>query len=994
MSLFLLLCLKIRPFYFIQINMKYPLLIASCLCALAACTPQNKESVDYIDPFVGTGFHGHTYPGATVPFGAVQLSPDTRRGDWDACSGYHYSDSTLFGFSHTHLSGTGCCDLGDLLLRPTTQPVDLKRDGDIYLPASFKHSSEEAAPGYYKVALDEEKIQVELTSTLYAGMHRYTYGNPKDAAVLVDLHHMLSDEEFIYESSLKQTAPNELTGMRHTRAWVDNQFVYFVIQFSKPIQQMVWVKDRAIVSDVKNVCGPDIQGVAHFSGEKEVIAKVGLSVVSEENARENLLHDIPAFDFDLVAQQASETWEKTLNGIRVEGGTEEQKINFYSAWYHALIIPNTVSDVNGQYRRHDGKIATLETGRWAYSTFSLWDTFRAWHPLMTLVDANRVNDMVNSLLAMYDATGELPIWPLSAGETECMIGYHSASVIVDAYMKGIRGFDAEKALEAMVKSSNINKKGSEYYVKNGFIPANMKSESVSCLLEYAYDDWAIAQMAKALGKDDIYKTYMQRAQYYHNVFDGSIKFFRGKRLDGNWDEGFRPAAVGREFTEATAWQYRFFVPHDVNGLIQLFGGKENFVKGLDDLFDPSQKVEGDLADVTGLIGQYAHGNEPSHHMAYLYNYVGQPWKTQAMTRRLLDEMYQPTPEGISGNEDCGQMSAWYILSAMGFYSVCPGSNEFALTTPLFEKITLPLTNGKVLTITANNPEDNVYIESVSLNGKVLDKNFITYEQLMEGGTLDFTLTDKPNTLRGTADESALYSVTKGQVVSMPYIDKDLFLFVDEIKVNMGSATDGAKLYYTLDGTEPTEKSTLYKEPVTLTKSLTLKVKGFKDGYECSPTFSVDATKANFHPAVKAQATTPGTSYTYYVGEFQSVNDLKHAKVIGRGVMPEPAINGATQPDHFGYIFTGIMEVPEDGVYTFATRSDDGSVLYIDGVKVVDNDLSHAAIRATGKIALRKGYHHYRLEYFEDYEGEHLSWEWQLPSKNDLELIPSKVLFVK
>lgn len=974
--------------------MKYPLLFISCLCTLASCVSQEKQSVDYVDPFVGTGFHGHTYPGATVPFGAVQLSPDTRRGNWDACSGYHYSDSTLLGFSHTHLSGTGCIDLGDLLIRPTSQPIDLKRDGDIYQPASFTHNSEKAEPGYYKVELKNEGINVELTSTLYAGMHRYTYKSAKDAAVLIDLHHMLSDEEHIYESSLKQTAPNELSGMRHTRSWVDNQFVYFVIQFSKPIQQMEWVKDRELVSGVEAIKGEDLQGVAHFGKESEVIAKVGLSIVSEANARENLLHDIPSFDFDLVAQQALTTWKDALNGIQVEGGTDVQRTNFYSAWYHTLVVPNTVSDVNGEYRRHDGKIGKVESGHKAYSTFSLWDTFRAWHPLMTLTDSQRVNDMINSLLAMYDATGELPIWPLSAGETQCMIGYHSVSVIADAYMKGIRSFNAEKALEAMITSSNKNMKGSSYYVENGFIPANMKRESVSCLLEYAYDDWAIAQMAKAMGKEDIYATYMKRAQNYHNVFDGAIKFFRGKRMDGNWDEGFKPEAIGREFTEATAWQYRFFVPHDINGLIQLFGSKEVFTESLDELFTTESKVEGDLQDVTGLVGQYAHGNEPSHHMAYLYNYIGQPWKTQAMTRRLLDEMYQPTPEGIIGNEDCGQMSAWYILSAMGFYPVCPGSNEFALTTPLFEKVTLPLANGKVLTITANNPENNVYIQSVTLNGKTIDKNFITYEQLMEGGTLAYTLCKEPNLERGTSDDASLYSVTRGQVVSMPYIDKDLYLFVDNIKVSLASATEGAKIYYTLDGSEPTEKSNLYQEPITLNKSVNLKVKGFKEGYTSSPTYSVAATKAEFHNAVKATGSQQGTHYEYFIGTFTKLDDMKHSKAVERGIMPEPSIKKATQPDHFGYIFTGLIQVPEDGVYTLATTSDDGSILFIDGVKVVDNDLSHAAIRATGKIALKKGCHRYRLEYFEDYEGEHLSWEWQLPSKNKLEAIPTNVLFIQ
>ena len=976
--------------------MKIPLIFAACACTLGACTTTstNKTALDYVNPFVGTGFHGHTYPGATLPFGAVQLSPDTRRGNWDACSGYHYSDSTILGFSHTHLSGTGCIDLGDVLLRPTSMPVQLDgKSGYIFQPARFSHKNEVATPGYYSVYLDDEGIKAELSATTRAGIHRYTFSDGKEAAVVLDLAHLL-DNEFIYEAEIKQTGANELSGMRRTRGWVDNQYVFFTVQFSQPIAKLELVSDGKACEATDSVKGTRLQALAHFGQQKSVVAKVGISVVSEENARENLNSEIAGFDFDTVKKNAADAWRNALKVVEVKGGTEEQRTNFYTAWYHSMVVPNTVSDVNGEYRRHDMTTGQVAEGRRMYSTFSTWDTFRGWHPLMTLTDTTLVNNMVNSLLNMYDASGELPLWPLSAGETGTMIGYHSASIIADAYMKGIRGFDAEKALQAMIKSSEINKKGADYYIKYGFIPANIKKESISCLLEFAYDDWAIALMAKEMGKNDVYETYIARSQNYINVFDGMTRFFRGKRMDGNWMGNFNPYEVGRDYTEATAWQYRFFVPHDVNGMIQQFGGTEAFTACLDSLFTVSSEIDGELSDITGLIGQYAHGNEPSHHMAYLYNYIGRPWQTQAMTRRLLDEMYAPTPEGIVGNEDCGQMSAWYILSAMGFYSVCPGSNEFVLTAPLFEEVKLALANGKQLVIKANSSKKNVYIKEVKLNGQTIDKNFVTYAQLMEGGTLEYVLTDEPCMDRGIAPEAAPYSFTKGQVAAMPYVTEDLNLFTDRIDVHLGSATADARIYYTLDGSEPTEQSALYKGAIPVDKTTTIKAKAFKEGFAPSRTLSIEATKAVLKPALTTKATTPGTAYTYFEGYYKVVGDLNRARAVKKGVMSEPSIKDAPQADHYGYIFEGLIEVPEDGVYTFATKSDDGSVLYIGNEKVVDNDGSHAAISASGRIALKKGLHPYKLMYFEDYEGEHLSWEWMTPSGKQMEPVPANILYVK
>lgn len=967
----------------------------ACLAALlAACTSQKENPVDFIDPFIGTGFHGHTYPGATLPFGAVQLSPDTRAGNWDACAGYHYDDSTLTGFSHTHLSGTGCIDLGDLLIRPTTQTVDPSRQ-PMYAPAAFRHEDEKAEAGYYAVLLHEEGIRAELTATAHTGVHRYTFPKESTPTVIVDLKHSL-DNEHIYESSLQVVNPHEMTGMRNTRGWSDNQRIYFVIQCSQPFEKATLISNQKALEG-KEAEGTDLQALLKFKDHtsEPIVMKVGLSIVSVENARENLQAEVEGFDFDAVKQAAYHTWNDAVSAIKVEGGTEEQKTNFYTALYHSMVVPNVVSDVNGQYRRHDQTIGQLSQGTVQYSTFSLWDTFRAWNPMMTLIDTTLVTNMIHSFLHIYDASGELPLWPLSAGETGTMIGYHSASVIADAYMKGIRGFDAEKALEALVVSSEKNQKGADYYISKGFIPSNIKKESISCLLEFAYDDWCIAQLAQALGKQEIYDTYIRRSQQYLNVFDGATRFFRPKRMDGNWETPFNPNEVGRAYTEATAWQYRFFVPHDVNGMVQLFGGKEAFTSALDDIFHTDAQVDGDLVDITGLIGQYAHGNEPSHHIAYLYNYIGQPWKTQAMTRRLLDEMYAPTPEGIVGNEDCGQMSAWYILSSLGLYAVCPGSNEFTFTTPLFEKATLQLANGKTLTITANHPEKNLYIDKVELNGKEIETNFVTYEQLMGGGELHFSLTDQPNRKRGVTADAAPYSFTKEAVVSIPYVDKDLNLFMDSVTVNLATATAGATVHYTLDGSEPTQQSPIFNALLVLKNTTQINAKAFKDGFQPSSTLSILATKAvlNRGKIILDHQPKNGTTYKYYEGHFQKVADMQQKHFVEKGIVSEPSLDKARQEDHYGFEFSGLIDVPEDGVYTFQTRSDDGSVLYIDQTLVVDNDGSHAAIPATGSIALKKGWHSYRLLYIEDYEGQHLSWAWKLPSGEKLEPIPASRLYV-
>ena len=948
------------------------------LLALAAlgCSPRSADPVDYVNPFIGTGFHGHTYPGATTPFGMVQLSPDTRAGNWDACAGYHYSDTTIDGFSHTHLSGTGCADLADILFHPTTREIVI-HDGECVLqPYFFSHDDERASCGYYAVTLPDVNIGVELTAAPRTGVHRYTFAGKGPRRVIVDLLHTVTEEK-IDLCELRRTAPYELAGMRRTQGWVPDQYVFFAARFSEPFADVQLLGDKQAVLTF----APDV---------RTLTIAVGLSSVSVENARMNSLAEVPELDFDAVHARAVGQWRKALGDIVVEGGSRDEMINFYTAQYHTKLTPNLMSDVNGEYRRHDQTVARMPEGESYYSTFSLWDTFRAWNPLQTMVDTALVNDMIRSMLDMYDSTGELPIWPLASGETGTMIGYHAVSVIADAYLKGIRGYDADKALEAMIRSSNINKKGSDYYTAQGYIPSNIKRESVSCTLEYAYDDWAIARMAQAMGRDDVFGEYARRALNYVNVFDGSTCFFRGRQSDGNWSAPFEEFATGRDYTEATPWHYRFFVPHDVNGLIQLFGSREAFIREMDRLFTlESDEMQLDVSDVTGLMGQYAHGNEPSHHMAYLYNYVGQPWKTQELTRRLLHEMYAPTPEGIIGNEDCGQMSAWYVFSSLGFYPVCPGSNEFALTAPQFPKAVVRLANGRTLTVTADNPRRSVYIASVTLDGKPIDRNYITYDELMQGGELHFALRPRPDYERGTDDAAAPHSLTRGEVVSIPYTTQNVSLFTEPLAVALATTTSGAEIRYTLDGSEPTETSALYAAPVPVDRSLTLKAKGFKLGAAPSRTLTLEAEKAVFRKGALAgeTATHPGVAYSYYEGVFSCVNDIRKGKYVSSGTMPAPSIAQAPQEDHFAYVFTGLILIPERGVWEFMTKSDDGSVLTIGDRKVVDNDGSHASVMATGRVALEAGLHPYTLLYFEDYEGQDLLWGWKAPGAEGFEAIP-------
>ncbi|MCM1503253.1 MAG: GH92 family glycosyl hydrolase [Bacteroidales bacterium] len=956
--------------------MKRIVYFALSIAVFSGCLREN-EPIVMVDPMIGTGFHGHTFPGATTPYGMVQLSPDTRVDGWDACSGYHYSDSSILGFSHTHLSGTGCADLADILFYPALGKLEL-HDG-LYSrpPHRFSHKDEEASCGYYSVNFREDNIKAELTAAPRTGVHRYTFTGKGKRHLIIDLQHSLQGEN-VDMSSISQVSSDVISGMRRTQGWVSGHYVYFSAKFSEPFESVE-------ILDGKQACLTFSEDVV------SLVAAVGLSSVSEENAAGNREAEVPELDFDTVYSGTLEHWRDELGTMRVKGGTRKSLTNFYTALYHTKMCPNIMNDVNGEYRRHDGTIATVPDGRRYYSTFSLWDTYRSWHPLQTLIDTSFVNDMIWSMLDMYDHSGELPVWPLASGETGTMIGYHSASVISDAYMKGIRGYDAAHALDAMVHSSNINGKGSGLYLEYGYVPANVRAESVALTLEYAYDDWTIARMAEDMGAEDIADEYFRRAGNYINVFDGNTSFFRGHHDNGQWTEPFDMYAIGRDYTEATPWHYRFAVPHDVKGMEQLFGGRDRFIAALDDLFTIEQDTSSiDLVDVTGFMGQYAHGNEPSHHMAWLYSYEGMPWKTQELTRRLMEEMYDATPEGIIGNEDCGQMSAWYIFSSLGFYPVCPGSSQFVLTSPQFREVSVRLANGNTLIVKSDRPKRK-YVRSVKLNGEYVDANFIGYDRIMDGGVLDFGMSATPVHERGISPEDQPYSMTDREFVSVPYTDSGLNLFVGSVEMRLYTNTEGAEIRYTLDGSEPVRESALYTSPFVIDRSMTIKAKAFKDGLDDSRTVEFNAEKAWFIPAETAGRTNPGVSYTYHRGVFTKVAELESAPAVSSGTMPFPSIAEAPDEDHYGYVFSGFIDVPEKDVWEFMTKSDDGSVLYIDGRRVVNNDGSHAAIAATGRIALDKGLHRFKLLYFEDYEGQALEWGWKKAGAQDFQDIPANRL---
>ncbi len=801
-------------------------LFVFCLLLLpGAPISAQQDLTRYVNPFVGTGGHGHTYPGATRPFGMVQLSPDTRLTGWDGCSGYHYSDSIIYGFSHTHLSGTGISDYGDILLMPTVGDVNLNAlnngSPDKGYASRFQHRNETASPGYYSVRLDDDDILVELTATERAGLHRYTFPATQQANIIIDLTH----RDKVLDSGLRITGRDTIVGWRRSRAWAQEQIVYFAIQFSHPIIASGIAVDDKLVDGLSEARGQNVKGYFRFytGMAPQVLVRVGISAVDTNGAWLNLAAELNHKSFEKVKAEAAAAWNAELNKITVSGGSTDQLTNFYTALYHAMLAPNLFIDVDGRYRGRDLQIHQAD-GFQNYTVFSLWDTFRAAHPLYALIDQKRTRDFIKTFLVQYEQGGRLPVWELAANETDTMIGYHAVSVIADAAVKGIDGFDLNRAFAAMKQSAELKQhRGLGAYIDNGFIAMEDERESVSKVLEYAYDDWCIAQVARMLGRTDDYQRYLARAQSYKNVFDPVSGFMR-PRTNGNWIEPFDPREVTFSFTEANSWQYTFFAPQDVSGLMRLLGGPGAFARKLDQMFAAESRTTGrEQVDITGLIGQYAHGNEPSHHIAYLYNYAGEPWKTQFRVRQIMDEFYKPTPDGLIGNEDCGQMSAWYVFSAAGFYPVTPGSTIYAIGTPLFPEVRFKLENGKSFVVKARDVSDrNIYIQSATLNGRPYGKSYLEHADLVKGGELVFQMGPQANRVWGRGFQNTPISkVVEFEMIPAPVI-KGSKTFKNRLSIGVQNLAPSSTVYYTTDGSEPTRQSRRFVKPFVIQQNTTVK----------------------------------------------------------------------------------------------------------------------------------------------------------------------------
>ena len=817
-----------------------------------------QEVTQWVDPFIGTDAHGHTFPGATLPFGMVQLSPDTRRSmmDWDGCSGYHYTDSILYGFSHTHLSGTGVPDYADILVMPFTGAVEFNPNE---YASTFKKNSETATPGYYSVRLSENNIRCELTATERVGVHRYTFPVTQEVGrILVDLRHR--DE--VLESGLSYVSNQEITGYRVSKAWAEKQTIYFVMRFSRPFfnSNLMDLSQNPYVS-APEVNSKSVAGVVHFYHDGQpIVVTVGISAVSIEGARRNLEAECPGFDFEAVRFVANKKWETALSRITVVSDDAAQKRTFYTALYHTLLAPNVWSDTDGQYRGMDNQIHRADHP--VYTVFSLWDTYRAANPLHALLEPDRMRDFIRTFLLQYEQGGLLPVWELAANETNCMIGNHAIPVILDAYTKGLTDrADTEKLLEAMMKSANLDRLGLKQYKTKGYIPSEEEPESVSKTLEYTFDDWCIAQMATALGKKDVASTFNMRSKYYQNLFDPKSRFFRA-RANGGWRKPFDPREVNFNFTEANAWQYRFSIQHDIPGMIQLLGGAAPFAAELDALFtQPAATTGRNQADITGLIGQYAHGNEPCHHVAYLYNRVNQPWKTQQKVKQIMRELYTDRPDGLCGNDDCGQMSAWYVWSAMGLYPTTPGMEVYEIGAPLFRQMQVHLPNGNTFAIESDPLQP--FIQEAQLNKQSLAESHLRHTDVTKGGKLVFTTGSEPSRW---ATQTASTTVSTVSQIPVPFVSEGERVFSGKQTIALACADPSAVMYYIFEKDQPKR----YSRPFSINTSGQVRFWAERNGQK-----SYEETASFFKKANDLKVLSYGKPYSpqYTGGGMDGLTDL-------------------------------------------------------------------------------------------------------------------------
>lgn len=955
---------------------------------LYSCNTE-KDYTQYVDPFIGTGSHGHTYPGAQVPFGMVQLSPDTRNDEsWDGCGGYHYSDSSIIGFSHTHLSGTGVSDYGDVLILPITGKINLNSgtstNPDSGYRSHFSHQNEMAQAGYYSVYLDDYKVKAELTAGNRVGYHKYTFDEEGEAKILLDLIH----RDPVIDSEIKLIGEKLIVGKRRSKYWAGDQQLFFAIEFSKAFQRAELFNAKQKKKTAEQIKGTQLQSVVFFDVEKgeAIELKVALSNVSAEGALKNLEKESKGVNFEKAKKSAKAIWKKSLSKIEVEGGSVQEKRNFYTALYHSLLTPNVSQDADGKYRGMDGKMRTAK-GFTNYTVFSLWDTFRALHPLLTIIEPKRSGEFAQCLIQKSKEFGEYPMWELASNDTRCMIGYHAVSLIADAYAKGITNFNLEDAYIEMERTAMLDKRGLKAYRTLGYVPSNKSSQAVSKTLEYAYNDWCIAQVAKALNKKDRYNYYMNRANNYRNVYDLSVGFMRGKTDNHTWVKDFDPTAVGYNYTEGNSYQYSLFVPHDIAGVIELLEGKKELENWLDNLFTTKMQYElGDDTDVSGLIGQYAHGNEPSHQMAYLYNYSGAAWKTQQMVRKIMLTQYKDTPAGLCGNEDCGQMSAWYVLSAMGFYSDCPGKAVYSIGSPIFSKVKIHLDNGKTFTLTANNnSEANKYIQSAMLNGKTLNHSSLLHADIVNGSSLVLEMGNVPN------KEWAKNIDLKKEYNAAPiaYLTESSDVFIDRFRVDIKSDDPDVEIYYTLDGSEPNKKSYQFIKPFEINKSTDLSFRTYKEA--CEPGIVVKRELRNQKSLnISVGKVKSGLEYSYFEGIYRSVYDYELDIPVKTGIVAVPTLNVCARKEWIGINFKGLIDIPKSGEYTFYMSSNDGCKLSIDGEELFESDgRKSVSFGQQASLQLVKGMHQIQMGFYQCSDNIDLLVEWEGPGV-DREAIPKRV----
>ena len=975
--------------------MKRQLLILFIIPLISACSGQ-RDYAAYVNPFIGTDADGHTFPGTVAPFGMVQLSPDTRIKTSRGSSGYHYSDKSIMGFSHTHYSGTGEGSGGDILFMPSTGEVQWTA-GDPDDPSSgyrsaFSHQNEQASPGYYKVLLDDDNIGVELTVSKRAGLQRYTFPKGKNANVILDLQHGINDKaDSLY---LQVIGNRKIRGFRKSVGGLRMyQKLYFIAEFSQPFSYILIMKDGSIVKNKKEAVGKSLKACFRFGQtEKPIIVRTAISKVDMEGAQKNL-NEINGKSFDEVKKLAHSMWNKALGKIEAEGRDEKSIRVFYTALYHACIHPSLDMDVDGRYRSTNNKIYKAENFN-DYTNFSLWDTFRALHPLHTIINEERSRDFVKTFIERYEHSGSLPVFELSGNEVPSMIGYHSLPVIADAYVKGIRGYDIDKAVEGMKLLANLPWEKRNLFKLFGFVPYDYTVQSVSRTLEYCFDDWCLAQVLKETGSAS-YQRYANRANFYRNLFDAETDFMRPKNSAYQWLDEFNPADYSKYYTQANAWQYTVFVPQDVSGLIKLMGSDRVFVTWLDNYFNSKENNK------KGMIGQYNHGNEPSHHTAYLYSYAGVPWKTQRIVRRILDTQYGDDAAGLAGNDDAGQMSAWYVLSAVGFYSVTPGTDYYVIGSPIFDRVVIHSDNGAEFEIIAeNNGYDHPYIQSGELNGKVYTKSYLRHGDIMKGGRLIFKMDGQANKKRGLNrdDRPPVHEFNDLPIPEIHIERKNIppdgvITFKDKCTVTLNCRVPGADIYYTIDGSEPQKNSILYKDKFNIERTSTLKAKAYKEGFEASYTAALKFRKLDLMPAYKLNAARRGINYSY-----REVWLCKKTEDIGRYPEEKKGILSAVKADlgfklsqKIGVIYQGYVKAPKSGVYTFYLDSDDGSVLYIDDILTVNNDGSHRRRERSGQLALKAGFHKITVKHFQVGGKAKLKLSWQGPGIGKQE-IPDNYYF--